>query len=77
MKDEDFEDILGDLGFEVVPVEILMQAYEAMIEYLSVNTGLDRENLSEALTKLENLIGEEECYKLELEDIVSWVKAFQ
>jgi hypothetical protein len=75
MEDDEMDSLFKDLGFKLVPIESLIQAYEAMTEYLCFHTGLDRQSLSEPLKKLYDLLGEEECYKLELDEIVSWVKA--
>jgi hypothetical protein len=47
-----------------------------MEEYLMYHTGLNKQELSDKLVRLQNLVGEEESNELELEDIVKWLKAF-
>lgn len=64
-----------DYEFENVPQEILLQAYWAMTQYLCENTGLNPEALSEAMIKVEDLVGEEEFLRMELDEVISWIKA--
>jgi len=78
-KEEDsvLKDAMRNSGFETVPIKELYNTLDKMEHYMMAKTGLNRSELSFYLDKLKTLVGEEEALALNLDDIVSWVKAFR
>lgn len=76
-QDEVIRAAAYNAGFNLVPIESLYEALEKMEEYLMYHTGLGKQELSDNLVKLENLVGEEQVSELNLDEIVKWIKAFQ
>lgn len=74
---ETLEEILEASGFVIVPVQAIIDALAAMEAYLREQTGLCQEDLDARLHQIEELLGSEEARELELDDIVSWVKALR
>lgn len=75
-EDPIFRDAMQNSGFSVVSINALYEALNKMEDYLMYHTGLNKQELSDKLVRLQNLVGEEESNELELEDIVKWLKAF-
>jgi hypothetical protein len=75
-EDSILQDAMHNSGFSVVSINALHEALTKMEEYLMYHTGLNKQELSDNLVRLQNLVGEEESNELELEDIVKWLKAF-
>jgi hypothetical protein len=75
-EDSILQDAMHNSGFSVVSINALHEALIKMEEYLMYHTGLNKQELSDKLVRLQNLVGEEESNELELEDIVKWLKAF-
>jgi hypothetical protein len=78
---EELEDrlveILHESGFTVVPMQTVIDALAEMENYLKEQAGITQEELEVFLHKIENLIGKEESFKLDLDEILSWIKTFQ
>jgi hypothetical protein len=78
---EDEEDVLVEIlsasGFHIVPLKTIIDALSEMEEYLKDEAGISQEELEEYLKRIEELVGKEESLKLELGDILSWIRAFQ
>lgn len=70
-------EILSASGFHIVPLKTVIDALSEMEEHLKAEAGIDQEELEEYLKKIEELVGKEEALKLDLEDILSWIRAFQ
>jgi phage-related minor tail protein len=64
-------------GFRITPIQTIIDALASMEEYLRDQTGLDQQHLEQCLDKIESLVGREEALTLELDEIVSWIRAFQ
>jgi hypothetical protein len=81
MWEEDFnsEDplllFITQSGFNVVPVQAVIDALAEMEEYIMDQTGLNQEELDVYMKRIEELLGKEEAMHLQLDEIVSWVKA--
>jgi hypothetical protein len=75
-EDSILQDAMHNSGFSVVSINALHEALTKMEEYLMYHTGLNKQELSDKLVRLQDLVGEEESNELELEDIVKWLKAF-
>jgi DNA repair ATPase RecN len=58
-------------------MQTIIDALAQMEQYLMDQAGISQEELENYLERLQNLIGLEESYKLELDEILSWIKAFQ
>ena len=69
--------LITESGFTIVPMQTIIDALSEMEQYLKDQAGISQEELEEYLQKIQNLIGLEESYKLELDEILSWIKAFQ
>lgn len=69
--------IITESGFTIVPIQTVIDALAKMEQYLREEAGITQEELEVYLQKIEDLVGKEECFKLELDDILSWIKAFQ
>ena len=69
--------LITESGFTIVPMKTIIDALSEMEQYLKDQAGISQEELEEYLQKIQNLIGLEESYKLELDEILSWIKAFQ
>jgi hypothetical protein len=74
--DSILKDAMQNSGFSVVSINALYEALNKMEDYLMYHTGLNKQELSDKLVRLQDLVGEEESNELELEDIVKWLKAF-
>ncbi len=70
-------DMLAASGFHITPIQTIIDALASMEEYLKNQTGMDQEQLEQCLHKIESLVGKEEALSLELDEIVSWIRAFQ
>jgi hypothetical protein len=75
-EDEVLKAAVYNSGYAFMPIDSLYEALEKMEEYLMYHTGLSKQELSEKLVKLQNLVGEEEASGLGLEEIINWIKAF-
>lgn len=69
--------IITESGFTIVPVQTIIDALAKMEQYLMEQAEVSREELEDYLQRIEDLIGREETYKLELDEILSWIKAFK
>ena len=70
-------EILQESGFTVVPMQTIIDALAEMENYLKEQAGISQEELEVFLQKIENLIGREESFKLDLDEILAWIRAFQ
>jgi len=75
--DDALVEILSASGFQIVPLQTIVDALASMEEYLREQTGITQDELEEYLRRIEELIGKQEAFKLELDEIVSWIRAFQ
>lgn len=64
-------------GFRITPIQTIIDALASMEEYLRDQTGMEQDELEQCLNKIESLVGREEALSLELDEIVSWIRAFQ
>lgn len=69
--------IITESGFTIVPFKTIIDALAQMEQYLKDQAGISQEELDDYLQKIENLVGRDETYKLELDEILSWIRAFQ
>lgn len=70
-------DILVDSGFRIVPIQTVIDALASMEAYIMEMAGVSQEELDTYLQKIEDLVGREEAFRLELDEIVSWIQAFR
>jgi hypothetical protein len=83
MKEEDFnsEDplllIITQSGFNVVPVQAVIDALAEMEEYIMDHAGLTQEELDLYMKKIEELLGKEEAMHLQLDEIIAWIRAIR
>lgn len=79
--DEIPEDMLVSIitksGFKIVPIQAVVDALAQMEEYICDQIGLAQEELDPYLEKIESLIGKDETYRLELDEIVGWIRAIR
>jgi hypothetical protein len=64
-------------GFNVVPVQAIIDALSEMEEYIMNHTGLSHEELDIYMKRIEELLGKEEAMHLQLDEIISWIKAIK
>lgn len=69
--------LITESGFTIVPMQTIIDALASMEQYLREQSGISQEELEQYLQQIQDLIGVEESYKLELDEILSWIKAFQ
>lgn len=81
MKDYDENDpllaIISQSGFKIVSMQAVIDALSVMEKFLMDATGTDQKELDLLLDKLETLVGKEEAMKMDLDEIVNWIKTFQ
>lgn len=79
--DDDSMDFLTNLieesGFVIVPVDAIMDLLAKMEEHVSEQTGVPVEELDGYMERLSDLLGPEEVYTMELEQIISWVNVLK
>lgn len=75
--DDELVHIITESGFTIVPIQTIIDALAQMEQYLKDEAGITQEELESYLEKIEQLVGREEAYRLELDEILSWIKAFQ
>lgn len=80
-EQEGEEDVLIEIltasGFHIVPLKTVIDALAEMESYIKEQVGISQEELEEYLKRIEELVGKEEALKLELDEIISWIRAFQ
>lgn len=69
--------ILTKSGFKIVPLQAVVDALAQMEQYICEQLGLTQEELDPYLEKIEALVGREETFRLELDEIVGWIRAFR
>jgi len=77
LDNDELVHLITESGFTIVPMQTIIDALAQMEQYLMDQAGISQEELENYLERLQNLIGLEESYKLELDEILSWIKAFQ
>lgn len=76
-EDNVLVEILTASGFHIIPLKTIIDALSEMEEYLKKEAEINQEELEDYLKKIEDLIGREEAFKLEVEEILNWIRAFQ
>lgn len=76
-KEDILVEILTASGFHIIPLQTIIDALAEMEKYLKEQAGISQEELEAYLQRIEELVGKEESLKLELEEILSWIRAFQ
>jgi len=74
---EELVHLITQSGFTIVPLQTIIDALAEMEKYIQKETGLSEEELEEYLKKVENVVGREEAMTLELDEIVSWIRAIR
>lgn len=77
LDNDELVHLITESGFTIVPMQTIIDALAQMEQYLKDEAGISQEELDNYLQRLQDLIGVEESYKLELDEILSWIKAFQ
>lgn len=82
--DEDFEDrdflteALEAAGYEVIDLESLQAVLDEMERQIMHETDIDtQEELEFYLNKIEELLGLEEAQKLDVNQVIKWVKTLK
>jgi len=68
---------LEEEGLLLVPVEFMKELMALMETYIQNVCDVDRDELSEILTRLEDLLGEDGMMDLSIEGIVGWVNTLK
>ena len=76
-EDDTLVTILTKAGFKIVPLQAVVDALAQMEEYICDQTGLADEELDEYLDKIESIVGHEETFRMELDEIVGWIRAIR
>lgn len=77
IPEETLVTILTKSGFKIVPLQAVVDALAQMEQYICDQLGLTQEELDPYLERIEALVGKEETFRLELDEIVGWVRAFR
>lgn len=75
--DNDLAEILSASGFKIVPIQAVIDALAEMERYLREQAGISQEELESLLAQIENLVGREEAMRLELDEILGWIRAIK
>jgi DNA-binding transcriptional MerR regulator len=76
-KEDRLISLVTQSGFQVVPLQTIIDALAEMERHLKEVTGITQEELEEYLEKIQNLLGEEISMNLSLEELASWIQTFQ
>jgi DNA-binding transcriptional MerR regulator len=76
-KEDRLISLVTQSGFQVVPLQTIIDALAEMERHLKEVTGITQEELEEYLEKIQNLLGEEISMNLSLEELTSWIQTFQ
>jgi hypothetical protein len=68
---------LEEEGLLLVPVEFMKELMALMETHIQNVCDVDRDELSEILTRLEDLLGEDGMMDLSIEGIVGWVNTLK
>ncbi len=77
LDNDELVHLITESGFTIVPMQTIIDALAQMEQHLREQAGISQQELEDYLQRIQNLIGLEESYKLELDEILSWIKAFQ
>ena len=81
IDDHDFEKeslimFITESGFKFIPIQTVVDALSEMEEYMMQKAGVKTyEELESYLNKIKEIVGEKESMELDLEEIISWIKA--
>jgi hypothetical protein len=67
--------ILSDSGFRIVPLQTIIDALSEMETYLREQAGVSQEELEVLLQQVEDLVGKDEATKMDLDEILGWIRA--
>lgn len=76
-EDDFLSELIDAAGFKIVPIQAIIDALAEMENYVKDQTGLTQEELDQMLDKVKEVVGEEEAMTLDLDEIVSWVRAIR
>lgn len=77
-RDDDIlQQYLEEEGLALVPIDFMHELMRLMEEFVMRETGVGKEELSDIIARLEELIGEEGMMDLSLESIVGWVNTLK
>lgn len=77
-RDDDIlQQYLEEEGLALVPLDFMHELMRLMEEFVMRETGVGKEELSDIIARLEELIGEEGMMDLSLESIVGWVNTLK
>ncbi len=74
---ESLIEIITESGFKVVSVQTVIDALAAMEQYICDQVGIEHSELEPYIEKVQEIVGQEESLSMDLDEIVSWVKAIQ
>lgn len=66
---------ITESGFKLISMQTIIDALAAMEEYIMDEAGVEHEELEQYLDRIENLVGREEAMTMDVDDVVSWIKA--
>lgn len=73
-KDDDvLMQYLEEEGLALVPIEFMRELMLLMEEHIVKVCGVDRDELSDIMIRMEELLGEDALMDLSIQDIVGWV----
>lgn len=75
--DETILMFLTKSGFTVVPIQAIVDALAEMENQIMQEANLSREELDKYLKKVEELVGKEEAFHLQVDEIVRWIQAIR
>lgn len=67
--------IITESGFTVVSVQAVIDALAAMEQYICDEIGIEHSELEPYIEKVQEIVGKEESLSMDLDEIVSWVRA--
>ncbi len=69
--------VIEQSGFKIISMQAVIDALAVMEDYLKKSTGVDQDELNAILDRLEALVGKDEAMRMDLDEIVNWIKTFQ
>ena len=68
---------LEEEGLALVPLDFMRELMGLMEEHIMRVTGIDKDELDEIVSRLEDLLGEDGMMDLSIDGIIGWVETLQ
>ena len=75
--DDILQKYLDDEGLALVPIDFMRELMVLMEAHIQNVCGVDREELSDIMDRLEDLLGEDDMMDLSIDGIIDWVNTLK